>query len=193
MRFSSFLISSCPLSAFPSLDRFDRAPHRTLARFQMAFAVGVNLVSLQFGMFLGRGQHYGSAVLVNTLGDLTALLLLVPKQFAEHSFDVFERMIIAVPQQNIVARLPASFSLHLPFFLRHYRGDTALVLKFGHPILVSTIAVSPRVPRWCNLEQGIILDAPGRRKLLAEFLDRRSWFLLRPMPKSRLRYPRVPP
>ena len=48
----------------------------------MILAVGVDLVSLQLGVFQSRGEHDGPAIGIDGLGDFVALLGLVAEQVA---------------------------------------------------------------------------------------------------------------
>lgn len=133
----------------------------------MVFAVGVDLVSLQFGVFPGGCEYHGPAFGVDLLGELLTLLLLVSEQFAEHFLDVVESMRIAIPEENIVARLAAGLPL---FFFLFHRGNDRAPLFFGvwkssHAIRLACLSPTCGCPRWYKPGQRIILDAPGEGKL----------------------------
>lgn len=68
----------------------------------MVFAEGVNLVFLQLGMLFGGGKDHGFAVVVDRFGDFHALFMRVPEELAEHLFDVGERMVVAIPKEDVV-------------------------------------------------------------------------------------------
>lgn len=86
----------------------------------MVAAIGVNLVSLQLGMFTSRRQHHRLAIRVHLLGNLMALLLLMAEKFAEHLLNIVKSMSIAVPQEHVITRLPPTLALWRALLLGRY-------------------------------------------------------------------------
>ena len=65
----------------------------------------MNLIALQFGVFLRRRQANDSTGRVHFLSQLETLLKRVTKKFLKHAHDVLVRMIIVIPQGYVVSRL----------------------------------------------------------------------------------------
>jgi hypothetical protein len=109
-------------------DGFNAGGHRASAAADFGIlAVGMYLIALQLGMLSGRRQHNGFATVIDFFGDLEALYHGVAKKLLQHGDDVFERMILVVPQNDIVSRLPLGFLLLPYLFLEH-----GLLDRLGH-------------------------------------------------------------
>ena len=113
----------------------------------MITAVGVNLVAFQFRVFLGRGQHRGTALGIDCLGQPMALGLRMPKQLAEHLFDVVVRMVVTIPQDHMIPRYPLRLALPAPLPRRHQRIEShiAIVTPFPHAVVLHGASL-PRNP-----------------------------------------------
>ena len=73
---------------------------------QRILAEGVDLVALQLGVLAGGGEHDRPAAGVDFLGDLKALFHRVAEQLLHHGDHVLERVVVVVPEDDVVARLP---------------------------------------------------------------------------------------
>lgn len=71
----------------------------------------MDLVSLQFRVFFGRGKADGTAFCVHFDSDLEPTFYLMTKQGSHHLDDVFIRVIIVIPQDDMIARLPLGLVL----------------------------------------------------------------------------------
>ncbi len=67
----------------------------------------MNLVSLQFGMLEGRREHDHAPLVIDLLGELPAPLRRMPKELAEHDDHVLVGVIVVVPEDDVVSRLPS--------------------------------------------------------------------------------------
>ena len=101
----------------------DRCQHGAFAvADELVGTVGENLVAFQFGQFEVRRVNNGTALQVDRHGDFFALLLRMAEQVAHHENDVLKRVIVIVPQHNVIRRqvfrlaLVATFSLAFRFF-----------------------------------------------------------------------------
>lgn len=108
--------------------------HRTGAvGDQIIFPKGVNLISLQFRVLARGGQHDDPALGIDFDGQLHASLPIVPEQCFEHHDHIFMRVIVVVPQYDVVPRLlfrlvPAIFFLLLGLiFRRSFDGNSKLL------------------------------------------------------------------
>src|SRR4029077_3359096 len=87
--------------------RLDAGGHRTFTRVQVrVFAVGVDLIALQLRVLAGCGEHNGTAAAVDFHSNLKSLLDRVTKKLLHHGHDVLGRVLLVVPQDDVVARLP---------------------------------------------------------------------------------------
>ena len=65
----------------------------------------MDLISLQLRMLQGGCQADRAAVVIHGLGNFECPLIVDVKQVFHHSFDVAVRVIVIVPQHNVVPRL----------------------------------------------------------------------------------------
>lgn len=99
-------------------DRFDRRRHAAFAALDVLIsAEGMNLISLQLGMFQSRGQQNRTSRGVDFFGDLVADLNRFAKQLAQHHDHVFVAVIGIVPEDDVVTRLGLGAALALFFLL----------------------------------------------------------------------------
>src|SRR6476619_5221608 len=78
-------------------------------------------------MLLGRREHDDFALRINRLGHLVTLLWRVPEQLADHAFNVFIGVSVAIPKDDMVPRYFALFALVLLLRLGNHRGRLLLV------------------------------------------------------------------
>ena len=87
--------------------RFDRRGHRAFrAGDETIGAEGVDLVPLQLGVLHGGREHDDSALVVDLLGELPAPLRRMPEELAEHDDHVLVGVIVVVPENDVIPRLP---------------------------------------------------------------------------------------
>ena len=67
----------------------------------------MDLVPLQLGVLHGRREHDDAPLVVNLLGELPAPLRRMPEELAEHDDHVLVGVIVVVPENDVVPRLPA--------------------------------------------------------------------------------------
>src|SRR5262245_9772046 len=75
----------------------------------------MNLVALQLGMLLGRGQHDAAAAGIDLFGNLKALFRREAKDLHHHGGDVIVGMVVVVPENHVVPRLRLGLALLLFF------------------------------------------------------------------------------
>ena len=68
--------------------------------------IRLDLITLQFRVLQGRRQANRLPLRIHFLRDLKPLLPRVAKQFLHHLDDVIVRMVIVIPQNDVVSRLP---------------------------------------------------------------------------------------
>ena len=86
--------------------RLNRGGHGSLATGdQKVLAKRVDLLDFQFRMFARSGQADTSTIRINFVGDFEALIERMAKQLPHHQDDVFVRMVIVVPQNDVVSGL----------------------------------------------------------------------------------------
>ncbi len=79
-------------------------------------------------MLFGGSEHDGAAIFVDAFGDLFAVFLGVSEQFAEHRFDIVERVVVRVPQHNVVLWHLAFCPLCLPLLFWRNDGRHATIV-----------------------------------------------------------------
>jgi hypothetical protein len=90
--------------------RLDRGGHRTLAALNLrVLAKGMDLVAFQFGVLAGGREHDSSPPIVDFISDLKALFHRMPEKLLDHRDYILERVVLIVPQNDVVARLPFGF------------------------------------------------------------------------------------
>jgi len=65
------------------------------------------LVALQFGMLLGRRQHDRATGAIDLLRQLEAAFVRMAEELLQHRHHVLVGMIVVVPEDHVIPRLPA--------------------------------------------------------------------------------------
>ncbi len=65
----------------------------------------MNLIAFEFSVFSSRGEANRLAVGIDDFGDFESFAKRMSKKLSHHQHNVLVRMIIVVPQDNIVSRL----------------------------------------------------------------------------------------
>ena len=95
-------------------DRLNRGFHGTLATLDMLiFAESVNLITLEFRVFLRGGQADGFALRIDFASNHEAAVDGVSEQLPHHADHVVVRVIIIIPQYHVVPRLLLRFPIFL--------------------------------------------------------------------------------
>src|SRR5690606_2589376 len=113
--------------------RLDRCAHRTFARDDAnVFSVGVNLIAFQFRVFARGRKHDRLAAVGDLVGKLVSLFHGIAEEVMQHEYYKLIRMVVVVPEDDMIRRLPLWLPLGLCFFLRDrrhsYFGRGALLL-----------------------------------------------------------------
>src|SRR5690606_21177467 len=74
-------------------------------------AESANLLHLQLGMFARGGQANGAACAIDAASDLEAGFERMAEELLHHDHHVLIRVIVVVPEDDMVARLPLGFFL----------------------------------------------------------------------------------
>ena len=114
-------------------------------------------------------KHDDLALRIDRLGHLVALFLRVAKELAEHPLDVFERMVVAIPQDDVVPRNLPLLALGLRFF-----GSATIVAAWSssattvssESMHVTSVRLACGIERHQSDQAPAVVEAAARRIIL---------------------------